>query len=103
MVETTQCPNCQTSLSGGARYCAKCGYGTKDGKPIRIPFDWKLVAFITFLVPLTVCGGCIAFGNAYDGPTKGSFNTYAIIEFSSFGLGILMILVNIVVSVWRQK
>lgn len=102
MFENSHCPSCRGKLPGGASYCAKCGYGTKDGNPKRVPFDWKLVASMLFLVPFAVCGGCIALGYAYDSPHKSVVETFAIIEYSSFGVGIFMILVNLVVSFWRN-
>ena len=102
MFETNQCPNCKTFLPGGATYCAKCGFGTKDGEPRKALFSWFLIAAMLFLVPFAICGGCIALGYSYDGPNKGAFNTFATLFFVSIGIGILMILVNIVAALWRS-
>jgi hypothetical protein len=96
MFENARCPNRQARLLGAATYCANCGYGTKDGKPRRGPFSWKLIVAITLLVPLAICGGCLVHGVNIDFPKDNALPIAFWLEVMSIGLGNLMILVNLI-------
>ncbi|MEI7984912.1 MAG: zinc ribbon domain-containing protein [Armatimonadota bacterium] len=105
MSEQTQCPNCRTNLPGGASYCAKCGYGTKDGKPQRVPFPWVVVVVLMLIVPLGTFGACLVWLTA-DGRNYGDIMWLSIplnIEFYSIAVGIVMILVNLMTLVIQGK
>lgn len=102
MFEDGRCPNCGTALPGGAKYCAKCGYGTKDGKPRRLPFPWLLIIAMFFFVPPAIFGGCLLLSPSIDNSKDNTINIAFLLEIGSIGLALIMVLINIVVSLWRK-
>ncbi len=114
MIEETSCPNCHTNLPGGAIYCAKCGFVRKivhfandtsekellASKPL--PFRAWWILSLLFIVPLGACGGCWVLGFSIDHPDRGFMNQASFVEIVSVAIGLVMLLVNIVVWVWRH-
>jgi len=115
VIEEARCPNCGTSLHGGETNCAKCGFVRKivhfandtsekellASRPLPLRAWWILS--LLFIVPLGACGGCWAFGFSIDNSNDGFINQAFYVEVVSIAIGLVMLLVNIVVSVWRQK
>lgn len=114
MIEHSECPNCGNSMSGGATNCAKCGYVRKivhfandtsekellASRPL--PFRAWWILSLLFIVPLGACGGCWAFGFSIDNSNDGFINQASFVEIVSVVIGLVMLLVNIVVWVWRH-
>ena len=115
MVETTRCPNCQTEISSETLTCPHCGFLRKTihfaSDPLEpglfadrpLPFHTWTIVTALFFVPLAACGGCLAAGFSIDHPDSGFANQATFVEIASVAIGIVMLLANIVISVWRQK